>query len=733
MKQLIFTLLLLSFTGSGMAQNYLWPTSASHYLSSSFGEYRERHFHAGLDIKTWNRPGYKVYAVDDGYIWRVRVSTTGYGKVLYEKLRDGHIAVYAHLQQFESRLDDFVYALQTKQSDYFVDYFPCPGEFPVKRGEVIAYSGNTGTRYPHLHFEIRSASNEPINPLSLGYAIKDHVAPVPQQLAVTPLSDTTMINGSFRTGILGMKSTGHHLYQTDTVSSSGPFGLEIEAYDGVNDVYNKYAVYSAGVYLGDSTLFSFQYDQFNFSIANLVTIERDYRLDREGIGRFQLLYKTPFTATLPFYHGHSTGKILLPDGVYTLRVALKDFNGNISTIHVPVKACHFRLPVVRWTHSNQQVTCRITPADPALLHRITSYSGSTPQSMEEIRPRFIEHDGNTLSLGYSGTANSSEQYLLQIREPHSHQTWVFPDQPDTDKVTDLPVSWHFTPQGMLATVETSTPLFQPLSLEIFSAFRDTIIPLYTQDQQTWCSPPVAPSLMEDGFYFLISGKKILHQITDHSAVATQVGATWFKVPGDSVELDLGPATLFYPSLVWVTRRQGLPVDHIGKVWRYNPRTLPFRNTGQIQFTLPEVSFPRRQIGIYYSEDETEWHYLPAEFNTDSTALIGEILSLESFTLRRDSLPPEIRFIHPGSKHAHPANQVKKLVASVEDEMSGLPGYESIQLLLDKTPVIFDFNPITKIVTYRLRHHLKPGTHQVKLHASDAAGNTAEKSYTFMIQ
>ncbi|MEJ2049894.1 MAG: M23 family peptidase, partial [Calditrichota bacterium] len=132
-KIIVFILCLIPLAAHG--QNYLWPTDASHYLTSTFGEYRARHFHSALDIKTWNRIGYKVYAVDDGYIWRIRTSNTGYGKVLYEKLKDGNIAVYAHLDHFQAPIEKFMEQLQDKQGEYEQDYFPTPSQYRVKRGE----------------------------------------------------------------------------------------------------------------------------------------------------------------------------------------------------------------------------------------------------------------------------------------------------------------------------------------------------------------------------------------------------------------------------------------------------------------------------------------------------------------------------------------------------------------------------------------------------------------------
>src|SRR5690625_2760157 len=57
--------------------HYLWPTDASPYISSTFGETRAAHFHAGLDIRTWGQEGYRVFATRDGIISRISTGPTG--------------------------------------------------------------------------------------------------------------------------------------------------------------------------------------------------------------------------------------------------------------------------------------------------------------------------------------------------------------------------------------------------------------------------------------------------------------------------------------------------------------------------------------------------------------------------------------------------------------------------------------------------------------------------------
>jgi len=127
-----------------------------------------------LDIRTWGKVGYKIYAVSDGYIKRIRTGSKGYGKVLYIQLNDGNTAVYAHLERFTPTLNETVRLLQEYFGSYTIDHNFEPKEFPVRKGDLIGYTGDTGSiSGPHLHFELRDKQEHPLNPLSF-FSIKDN-------------------------------------------------------------------------------------------------------------------------------------------------------------------------------------------------------------------------------------------------------------------------------------------------------------------------------------------------------------------------------------------------------------------------------------------------------------------------------------------------------------------------------------------------------------------------------
>ena len=113
-------------------------------VSGTFGELRTNHFHSGIDIRTNEQEGLPVYATADGYVARIKVSVFGYGKALYIAHPNGYTTVYAHLQRYADKIEDYVKKMQYSQKKYEVEAYLTPDILQLKSGDVIAYTGNTG-------------------------------------------------------------------------------------------------------------------------------------------------------------------------------------------------------------------------------------------------------------------------------------------------------------------------------------------------------------------------------------------------------------------------------------------------------------------------------------------------------------------------------------------------------------------------------------------------------------
>jgi hypothetical protein len=167
----IFLFLILSFQ-LGYAQIENWeivpPLDPVTTLSGNYTELRRNHFHGGLDFRTGGVEGMSIFAIDEGYVSKIHISARGYGKLVYIQHPNGYTSLYAHLKEFVPRLDSIVTARQYEKETFEIIIDLLPNEYPVKKGERFAYSGNSGSSGgPHLHFEIRKKDQTLVNPLQL--------------------------------------------------------------------------------------------------------------------------------------------------------------------------------------------------------------------------------------------------------------------------------------------------------------------------------------------------------------------------------------------------------------------------------------------------------------------------------------------------------------------------------------------------------------------------------------
>ena len=284
----LLVLLALATSVSVMAQSYPkygQPVDFPIQLSATFGELRPNHPHAGLDIKTQGVEGKKIYAVADGYVSRIGVSPYGYGNVLYVTHNDGYTAVYAHLQRFKGDIAKYVKQYQYKNKKYTSQIYPEKDQFPVKKGDVIAYSGNSGgSGGPHLHFEIRDANERPVNPMFFGYKIEDNKRPLVRGVSVYPLGDESFLEGGANPvyfSVVEGNNGQYTLKEKDCVYGNGEMSFGICTYDMVGTSTNKDGPYLYELYLDDVLAFQVEADRFSYNEQRYVNSLLDYRHYKE--------------------------------------------------------------------------------------------------------------------------------------------------------------------------------------------------------------------------------------------------------------------------------------------------------------------------------------------------------------------------------------------------------------------------------------------------------------------
>lgn len=317
------------------------PLNIPIVLAGNFGECRPNHFHSGLDIKTLGKENLPVFAAADGYISRIKMEKGGFGHALYVTHPNGFTTVYAHLNDFVPAVQRYLKQQQYKKQSWAVD-LQLPAEmFPVKKGEQIAWSGNTGgSTAPHLHFEIRDSRTEhPVNPMLFGFSIPDSRPPVPVRLSFYDVRKSIYEQES---QVISLVKQGNTYTVSDTIlMRSDKVGIGLEVNDFMDGSSNTLNFYTASWYLDDSLQGTIVLDDIGYDVTRYLHAYVDYREHKQKSRWFQLLFRlreNQLSHLYPFLNAERGALELEEDKTHKVRIVLHDATGNETTITFPIRS-----------------------------------------------------------------------------------------------------------------------------------------------------------------------------------------------------------------------------------------------------------------------------------------------------------------------------------------------------------------------------------------------------------
>ena len=329
-----------TFAQGTLSENYFrLPLDIPMQLSGNFAELRPNHFHAGFDFKTNQREGLPVYAAADGYVSRIKISNNGYGKAIYITHANGYTTVYGHLQKATGVIEEKIIDNQYAAKSYEIESFFKPDELTVKKGDIIAISGNTGgSEGPHLHFEIRDNKTEKtINPLLFGFELKDTKSPQISSVMVYPIDGEAVVNESKRPIALNLSLQADGTYLSDRVMASGNIGFGVISSDFDDVSFNNNGIYKAALISNGYPIFGYQFDKLVFDEARYVNAFIDFSRYKKTYQRVQKLFMKNFFPWSNVTAAVNNGIIhVVPNFVQLLQLYVADFNGNKVTVFIPV-------------------------------------------------------------------------------------------------------------------------------------------------------------------------------------------------------------------------------------------------------------------------------------------------------------------------------------------------------------------------------------------------------------
>ncbi len=668
-----------------------FPLEIKAGLSSNFGEFRGNRVHTGVDLRTNGITGYKVYAIDGGTIVRLSVKKRGFGNALYIQHPNGLMTVYAHLDRFAEKslgLQTFVKKHQRQRKTRY------PGniylEKPVKRGQLIGYSGETGYGLPHLHFELRRGGATPIDPFEHGFEYEDKTQPVIESLVIEPLGSQSFLEGEhFSREYRTEKQQGKYLIG-QIPRLRGKVRFTASAYDQIGaknkcnvDRIDLYIAYSGvdklDLYIDREKFFSNQFDLVTYKTNHRGGLVYDFNLTRlsNPTQYYYRLYNIS-PALFPYRQVFAKNKgvwdtTMSKEGLHTIMLEIRDVGGNLSVAqmqvyvekeHVSEKTSH-NPPLKRGDKSNWrmevrdfrdflEVFCQSTvPLREAPVLQITRRNSAPVMlTMQRVKTHATSEDSESFTATYD------------LR-------------PGKDGVLNLTVS-ATTRQGKLIKETRSFPVHT-----IFAKRGGSVS--YGK-KASMSFPPGA--LYEDIF-----------------------------------------ANIFPTSYYKATK--GLPL--ISEVYDFRPAGCPLEKKGSIRIQYPSTIKNPKKLGIFWWDNiKQRWYFMDDKIEAKTRNLTAKIIYPSIYAVLQDNVNPVISNLIP-----EPGSRVKSslstLSAKINDVGKGVDE-NSIIITLDGKRIDGEYDPDRSKVKFTLTKKLPSGKHTLTVQASDKAGNPAKlKTSTFNVQ
>ncbi len=692
-RRALVCLLLIQLTPRLHSAEYAWPLQGKPGLSATFCEPRDGHIHAGIDIKTWGEMEVPCQAVASGTLEKLLVHYGGYGRALFLRLDDGNQVVYAHLERFTSELERRVSELQQEQQHYAVRLDLTPEGMHVESGDIIAYSGTSGTEYPHLHFEIRTQDSLLVNPLQYFPVIQDTRAPVLRKLKIEPLTPGATVNGSQFPMDLPPQS----------LVLSGEVRFSINVSDYMNGTRNRYAPYHVRAELDDTLFFGWQFRQGSLDAVN----ELDpYYGDKGSDGwRFLKLYPTPGANTDGYRLTTQKESTSLPAGFHKLLVDVSDFHGNQSQAQWQLRVDSPEEYSFR-TSSNRVIIHRIHAPGDDQVRLFRSFHN------QPLQPVTITHSLTQTIWEFPGSGSAAGIEVMNVLGEDTLRRTI---QPPVQMIPDhFQLEWRPYREQWVGILTSSESFLYPLHylMKTASGIHRGILHQVSPVKVETEPVSLAQRATAREIQLLGSAGEVPPVPTEPLEQITAGLDRHFVIPESDLRLLLRCAQTGFFQV------DTLDLDAGGHRLRGFELTL-FPEKGaniEVSITAPSIT-AKSHLALYLDRSRGRWKRLPRRVG--SGGLDADLPGSGVYVLAEDLEPPGVELVR--AKNSYRPGE--RLTFKVRDNFGLITHPDSsIRLQLDGKRIFPDFNPLRGELSFHLPDSQRIDPYDLDLTLMDPQGN-----------
>lgn len=724
---LIWFLPVFSFSEESPAERFRWPLNINNGYSSSFQEFRDNHFHAGMDLRTFRKTGYPVFALADGEIVKMRMVKRGSGRGLYVKHHNGYTSIFFHLDRFIPDLERIVKTVRNRTGKKYFGNHDLKIPYPVNKGDLIAYSGETGYGFPHLHLEIRDPLYRAVNPFKLMILPgRDKNFPILRSLVMRNKSDA-LINGQVGECRFEFKKSSHSAYYLkEPVVITGKFDLLLNARD-VSDTGKYVAPYEVFLYVDDINTFHMRFDRFAWEENNQLGFVYDMLYSSPGNFFFNLFSQPGFDlekkqVDLDNVVDH------LNVGSHDCKLVVKDNFENISTgiftlykVEKPlveignlvVNGNRIELDIIRLeASSSDEIVLRLQ--DDQGQQR---YSGKLPYSnIEESRHLVLDGIGEKMVFldfifKKKGVEYGNRRFCLDSDYDGDLENMTF------EIFINRDIIYLILNQNRLPT--------DNIELKIIQGEKSISVKPCTGPGHTYFCFKL-PGLENDvQLDFLLSGKNgTIRSLTHRLRVVHLIRETKQIFKDGDFSVRFFPKVIREPKVLKfdvVDRDSSYPV--LSRQVSLYPYHFPFLDYVYYQFSK-KVKNPL-QVGIFkFDTRRHKWKYVFTTYDRPSHTFRTKVISSGMFALMRDIYPPQIKSIKAGSRLK---SKIKSIRITISDKGKGLND-ESLRVILNGKRIECEYDPDWSHVLIQDMSNLHTGRNVIKVGISDYAGNSSSRNF-----